>query len=67
MFGVIGFIIGPIIAALFVTVWEIYGEVFRELLVPGGTPTPSSGPKKPAEATADGKAVAEKAPSLPEA
>lgn len=30
MFGVVGFIIGPIIAALFVTIWDIYGEVFRD-------------------------------------
>ncbi|NTV02910.1 MAG: AI-2E family transporter [Chlorobiaceae bacterium] len=33
MFGVFGFIIGPVIAALFVTVWEIYGETFRDALV----------------------------------
>jgi len=32
MFGLIGFVIGPIIAALFVTIWEIYGEVFRDYL-----------------------------------
>jgi predicted PurR-regulated permease PerM len=32
LFGVVGFIVGPIIAALFVTVWEIYGETFREYL-----------------------------------
>ena len=32
MFGVFGFIIGPVIAALFVTVWDIYGETFRETL-----------------------------------
>jgi predicted PurR-regulated permease PerM len=32
MFGIIGFIIGPIIAALFVTLWEIYGEVFKDML-----------------------------------
>jgi len=31
-FGVPGFIIGPIIAALFVTVWEIYGVEFRDWL-----------------------------------
>jgi predicted PurR-regulated permease PerM len=30
MFGMFGFIIGPVIAALFVTVWEIYGETFSE-------------------------------------
>ncbi len=31
-FGVLGFILGPILAALFVTLWEIYGEVFRDVL-----------------------------------
>ena len=29
MFGMLGLIIGPILAALFVTVWEIYGRVLR--------------------------------------
>jgi predicted PurR-regulated permease PerM len=32
LFGVLGIIIGPIVAALFVTVWDIYGIVFREVL-----------------------------------
>jgi predicted PurR-regulated permease PerM len=32
LFGLIGFIIGPIIAALFATVWDIYGETFKEFL-----------------------------------
>jgi len=32
MFGIIGIIIGPIIAALFVSIWEIYGESFQEYL-----------------------------------
>lgn len=32
LFGAVGFIIGPIIAALWVTVWEIYGEAFSEYL-----------------------------------
>ena len=32
MFGIVGIIIGPIIAALFDTVWQIYGEVFRDIL-----------------------------------
>ncbi len=32
MFGIIGFIIGPIVAALFVTIWEIYGVVFEDVL-----------------------------------
>lgn len=28
LFGIMGFIVGPIIASLFVTVWDIYGETF---------------------------------------
>ena len=31
-FGIPGFIIGPIIAALFVTVWDIYGVEFKDWL-----------------------------------
>lgn len=32
LFGFMGFVIGPIIAALFVTVWELYGDEFRDYL-----------------------------------
>jgi len=32
MFGIIGIIVGPIIAALFVSIWEIYGESFQDIL-----------------------------------
>jgi predicted PurR-regulated permease PerM len=32
LFGAVGVIIGPIVAALFVTVWEIYGTVFKDVL-----------------------------------
>ena len=35
-FGVLGFIIGPILTALFVTIWEIYGRAFRDVLRPRG-------------------------------
>ncbi len=38
MFGVLGLILGPIVAALFVTIWEIYGTVFRDVLPPGRNP-----------------------------
>jgi len=34
MFGVIGMIIGPIVAALFITIWEIYGVAFKDILPP---------------------------------
>lgn len=42
-FGFMGFVIGPIIAALFVTVWELYGEEFKHWL-PTTAFTPRSGP-----------------------
>ncbi len=32
LFGFTGFVIGPIIAALFVTVWELYGTAFKDVL-----------------------------------
>lgn len=32
MFGLLGIIIGPIVAALFITIWEIYGEAFKDYL-----------------------------------
>jgi predicted PurR-regulated permease PerM len=32
LFGVLGIIIGPIIAALFITIWEIYGDAFSAYL-----------------------------------
>ena len=32
LFGMVGVIIGPIVAALFVTVWEIYGVAFQDVL-----------------------------------
>ncbi len=41
MFGITGFIIGPIIAALFRTVWEIYADHFSDFLPETG---PSDGP-----------------------
>ena len=28
LFGPVGFIVGPVVAALFVTVWHLYGEAF---------------------------------------
>ncbi len=32
LFGAVGIIIGPIVAALFVTVWDIYGTAFKDIL-----------------------------------
>ena len=45
MFGILGIIIGPIIAALFITLWELYGKAFRAYL-------PGVGPLRPISAEA---------------
>jgi predicted PurR-regulated permease PerM len=37
-FGAIGFIVGPIIAALFITIWEIFGNAYRDDLDVEPTP-----------------------------
>lgn len=50
LFGAVGFIIGPIVAALFVTVWDIYGEVFRRYLPePSPLSVPLSVANRPSE------------------
>jgi predicted PurR-regulated permease PerM len=42
LFGPVGFIVGPIVAALFVTVWDLYGTAFEEVLPPVPEPPPST-------------------------
>jgi predicted PurR-regulated permease PerM len=34
LFGPVGFIVGPIVAALFVTFWDVYGRAFADSLPP---------------------------------
>lgn len=34
LFGPIGFIVGPIVCGLFLTVWDIYGTTFKDILPP---------------------------------
>ena len=48
MFGILGIIIGPIIAALFITLWELYGQAFEKYLPAVGlfSSIHSSGPAK---------------------
>ena len=41
LFGALGFIIGPIVAALFVTVWDLYGTAFEDMLPPVPDPPAS--------------------------
>jgi len=37
LFGMMGFILGPILAALFVTVWEMFGTAFRGAIAEPGS------------------------------
>ncbi len=37
-FGAVGFVVGPIVAALFIAVWEIYGRAFASYLPPVALP-----------------------------
>jgi predicted PurR-regulated permease PerM len=41
LFGVSGFIVGPILAALFITVWEMFGVAFRDVIHDRQTPLAS--------------------------
>ncbi len=36
LFGPVGFILGPIVAAVFVTLWDVYGRAFADSLPPAG-------------------------------
>jgi predicted PurR-regulated permease PerM len=51
LFGMIGLVIGPIICGLFLTVWEIYGTTFKDILPP--VRRFASGELKPATAAED--------------
>ncbi len=55
LFGPIGFIIGPLVCGLFLTIWDIYGITFREVLPPVKS-LRTDATKKPAtiEAQAEG-------------
>jgi predicted PurR-regulated permease PerM len=53
MFGAVGLVLGPIIASLFIAVWQIYGEAFGELLAPAagdGSSSDHAGPGDPGSA-----------------
>jgi hypothetical protein len=39
MFGMSGLLIGPLIASLFLTIWQIYGVAFKDILPPVGPMT----------------------------
>jgi predicted PurR-regulated permease PerM len=58
MFGMSGLLIGPLIASLFLTIWEIYGVAFRDVL-PSVGPVPPGGVAR--EDTSEGLLLAEEA------
>lgn len=60
LFGPVGFIIGPLVCGLFLTVWDIYGTTFKDVLPPVRD-LHSGEPKQPSETNE--KVVREK-PSL---
>jgi predicted PurR-regulated permease PerM len=47
LFGVTGFIVGPILAALFVTAWEMFGTTFTRALAEPGSRAGSDRPLPP--------------------
>ena len=44
LWGPAGIVVGPLVAALFVTIWDIYGLEFRGYLVRNAAPTAAPGP-----------------------
>jgi predicted PurR-regulated permease PerM len=48
LFGAMGFILGPILAALFVTAWEMFGTTFRSALAEPGSPAAGPDHRPPA-------------------
>ena len=48
LFGAMGFILGPILAALFVTAWEMFGTAFRSALAEPGSTAASPNYRPPA-------------------
>jgi len=53
VFGPVGFIIGPVLAGLFVTVWEIFGTAYRGVLHPLAEPIDVPRVPPPAISAAD--------------
>lgn len=53
LFGPIGFIVGPMVCGLFLTVWDIYGTTFRDVLPP--VKSLRTGEAKPPEGTLEEK------------
>jgi predicted PurR-regulated permease PerM len=50
LFGVMGFILGPILPALFVTAWEMFGTAFRSALAEPGSAAANPADRPPPDA-----------------
>lgn len=55
LFGALGIIVGPLVGALFITIWDLYGAAFTDVLpepdlVPSVLPRPPSVPDNPWQA-----------------
>lgn len=56
LFGAVGIVVGPIVAALFLTIWEIYGEFFKGVLPePTAVRAAVASPRPPADGPAAGE------------
>ena len=56
-FGAVGFILGPIVAALFVTVWEIFAEAYGDVLPEVRRRDEEAFESPPSDPTSEGDAV----------
>ncbi len=45
LFGAVGFVLGPIVAAVFVTIWEVYGRAFANVLPAAAEASEAGGQK----------------------
>ncbi len=66
MFGILGIILGPIVAALFITIWEIYGRAFEAYLPDVGPLFGSEGSTDSGTETPPPAAQPEQKTSMPE-
>ena len=61
LFGILGIIVGPIVTALFITLWELYGRAFADVLPEVGPLTPVLSESSAAEEAEYDPVVAETA------
>jgi hypothetical protein len=67
LFGALGIIVGPLVGALFITIWDLYGAAFKDILpkpdiVPSILPGPPLVPQNPWRAPWGGSVTPEETP-----